>query len=107
MIPAPHPRAALSDRLTITNKAKLQTSPKTGFNGEGISGAIPAWQVVFGDAGRGLIRADRPPTQAAGGIRIEDISFKGPGDNTMGALLHIPPNTTPQIARGMATQAAF
>jgi pimeloyl-ACP methyl ester carboxylesterase len=36
-------------------------------------------------------------TQTAGGIRIEDIRFKGAKGNTMSALLYIPPNATPQI----------
>ncbi|MGD0851279.1 alpha/beta hydrolase family protein [Bradyrhizobium sp.] len=35
-------------------------------------------------------------TQTAGGIRIEDIRFKGAKGNTMSALLYIPPNTTAQ-----------
>ncbi|MCA1402394.1 alpha/beta fold hydrolase [Bradyrhizobium sp. BRP56] len=36
-------------------------------------------------------------TQTAGGIRIEDVRFKGAKGNTMSALLYIPPNATPQI----------
>jgi len=36
-------------------------------------------------------------TQTAGGIRIEDIRFKGAKGNTMSGLLYIPPNATPQI----------
>ncbi|WLC11061.1 alpha/beta hydrolase family protein [Bradyrhizobium elkanii] len=36
-------------------------------------------------------------TQIAGGIRIEDVRFKGAKGNTMSALLYIPPNATPQI----------
>ena len=36
-------------------------------------------------------------TQTAGGIRIQDIRFKGAKGNTMSALLYIPPNATPQI----------
>ena len=36
-------------------------------------------------------------TQTSGGIRIEDIRFKGAKGNTMSALLYIPPNATPQI----------
>ncbi|WLA86326.1 alpha/beta hydrolase family protein [Bradyrhizobium elkanii] len=36
-------------------------------------------------------------TQTAGGIRIEDVRFKGAKGNTMRALLYIPPNATPQI----------
>lgn len=35
-------------------------------------------------------------TQTAGGIRIQDISFKGAKGNTMSALLYIPANATPQ-----------
>ena len=35
-------------------------------------------------------------TQTAGGIRIEDVRFKGAKGNTMSALLYIPPNATPQ-----------
>ncbi|HTB04725.1 MAG TPA: alpha/beta fold hydrolase [Bradyrhizobium sp.] len=35
-------------------------------------------------------------TQTAGGIRIEDIRFKGAKGNTMSALLYIPPNATAQ-----------
>jgi pimeloyl-ACP methyl ester carboxylesterase len=36
-------------------------------------------------------------TQTAGGIRIQDVRFKGVKGNTMSALLYIPPNATPQI----------
>ena len=36
-------------------------------------------------------------TQTAGGIRIQDIRFKGAKGNTMSALLYIPPNATPRI----------
>jgi pimeloyl-ACP methyl ester carboxylesterase len=36
-------------------------------------------------------------TQTAGGIRIEDVRFKGAKGNTMSALLYIPPNATPQL----------
>src|SRR5246127_5427089 len=35
-------------------------------------------------------------TQTAGGIKIEDVSFKGAKGNTMSALLYIPPNATAQ-----------
>ena len=35
-------------------------------------------------------------TQTSGGIRIEDVRFKGAGGNTMSALLYIPPNATAQ-----------
>jgi pimeloyl-ACP methyl ester carboxylesterase len=35
-------------------------------------------------------------TQTAGGIRIQDVRFKGAKGNTMSALLYIPPNATPQ-----------
>src|SRR5437899_7046088 len=33
-------------------------------------------------------------TQTAGGIRIEDVRFKGAKGNTMSALLYIPPNAS-------------
>ncbi len=36
-------------------------------------------------------------TQTAGGIKIQDVRFKGAKGNTMSALLYIPPNATPQI----------
>jgi len=36
-------------------------------------------------------------TQTAGGIRIEDVRFKGAKGNSMSALLYIPANATPQI----------
>ncbi|WP_235983389.1 alpha/beta hydrolase family protein [Bradyrhizobium australiense] len=36
-------------------------------------------------------------TQTAGGIRIEDVRFKGAKGNTMSALLYTPPSATPQI----------
>lgn len=36
-------------------------------------------------------------TQTAGGIRIEDVRFKGAKGSTMSALLYIPPNATAQI----------
>src|SRR5450756_207329 len=35
-------------------------------------------------------------TRTAGGIRIEDVRFKGAKGNTMSALLYIPPNATAQ-----------
>jgi pimeloyl-ACP methyl ester carboxylesterase len=35
-------------------------------------------------------------TQTSGGIRIEDVRFKGAAGNTMSALLYIPPNATAQ-----------
>jgi pimeloyl-ACP methyl ester carboxylesterase len=35
-------------------------------------------------------------TQTAGGIRIEDVRFKGAKGNTMSALLYIPPNASAQ-----------
>jgi pimeloyl-ACP methyl ester carboxylesterase len=35
-------------------------------------------------------------TQTSGGIRIEDVRFKGANGNTMSALLYIPPNATAQ-----------
>ncbi|WP_342712000.1 alpha/beta fold hydrolase [Bradyrhizobium sp. B124] len=36
-------------------------------------------------------------TQTAGGVRIDDVRFKGAKGNTMSALLYVPPNATPQI----------
>ena len=36
-------------------------------------------------------------TQTSGGIRIQDVRFKGAKGNTMSALLYIPPNATAQI----------
>ena len=33
-------------------------------------------------------------TQTSGGIRIEDVRFKGAKGNTMSALLYVPPNAT-------------
>ena len=36
-------------------------------------------------------------TQTAGGIRIEDVRFKGAKSNTMSGLLYIPANATPQL----------
>lgn len=36
-------------------------------------------------------------TQTAGGIRIQDVRFKGASGNTMSALLYVPANATPQI----------
>ena len=35
-------------------------------------------------------------TQTSGGIRIEDVRFKGAKGNTMSALLYVPPNATAQ-----------
>src|SRR3954466_9025798 len=35
-------------------------------------------------------------TQTSGGIRIEDVRFKGTSGNTMSALLYVPPNATAQ-----------
>jgi len=35
-------------------------------------------------------------TQTSGGIRIEDVRFKGANGNTMSALLYVPPNATTQ-----------
>ncbi|MBR1226628.1 MULTISPECIES: S9 family peptidase [unclassified Bradyrhizobium] len=36
-------------------------------------------------------------TQTSGGIRIQEVRFKGAKGNTMSALLYIPANATPQI----------
>lgn len=36
-------------------------------------------------------------TQTSGGIKIQDVRFKGAKGNTMSALLYIPPNATAQI----------
>jgi pimeloyl-ACP methyl ester carboxylesterase len=36
-------------------------------------------------------------TQTSGGIRIEDVRFKGANGNTMSAMLYIPPNATAQM----------
>lgn len=36
-------------------------------------------------------------TQTSGGIKIQDVRFKGAKGNTMSALLYIPPNATPRI----------
>jgi pimeloyl-ACP methyl ester carboxylesterase len=35
-------------------------------------------------------------TQTAGGVRVQDVRFKGASGNIMSALLHIPPNATAQ-----------
>lgn len=35
-------------------------------------------------------------TQTSGGIRIEDVRFKGANGNTMSALVYTPPNATPE-----------
>src|SRR5258708_32185659 len=35
-------------------------------------------------------------TQTSGGIKIQDVRFKGAKGNTMSALLYIPPNATAQ-----------
>jgi len=35
-------------------------------------------------------------TQTAGGIRVEDVRFKGAAGNTMSALVYTPPNATPE-----------
>src|ERR1700694_3877928 len=43
-------------------------------------------------AGGGLAHV----TQTSGGIRIQDVRFKGAKGNTMSALLYIPPNATAQ-----------
>src|ERR1700688_2669046 len=55
--------------------------------------------MVVGDAGVILILAGGVLawlTQTAGGIKIEDVRFKGARGNTMSALLYIPPNATAQ-----------
>jgi pimeloyl-ACP methyl ester carboxylesterase len=55
--------------------------------------------MVVGDAGVILILAGGVLawlTQTSGGIRIEDVRFKGAKGNTMSALLYIPPNATAQ-----------
>ena len=36
-------------------------------------------------------------TQTSGGIRIEDVRFKGANGNTMSALLYVPANATAQL----------
>src|SRR5258707_13738793 len=56
----PLARVRLSDRLTITNKAKLQTSPKAGSTARESRGGVHARQVVVADCGRGPHPGGRP-----------------------------------------------
>src|SRR5437868_7596259 len=57
---SPLARVRLSDRLTITNKAKLQTVPKAGSTARESRGGVHARQVVVGDTGRGPDPGGRP-----------------------------------------------
>jgi pimeloyl-ACP methyl ester carboxylesterase len=87
-------RVLLSDRLSIKSKAK----PEAGIDGPktGEASMRKRWLAI---AGVILILAGgllAYLTQTSGGIRIEDIRFKGAKGNTMSALLYIPPNATAQ-----------
>jgi pimeloyl-ACP methyl ester carboxylesterase len=88
-------RVPLSDRLSIKSKAK----PEAGIDGPrtGEASMRKRWSLAI--AGAILILAGgllAHLTQTSGGIRIEDIRFKGAKGNTMSALLYIPQNATAQ-----------
>ena len=76
-----------------------KTNLKAGFNGSGHRGGYMRRRWSLAIAGLILILAGgllAHLTQTAGGIRIEDVRFKGAKGNTMSALLYIPPNATAQ-----------
>jgi pimeloyl-ACP methyl ester carboxylesterase len=90
-------RVRLSDTVSITTKANLQSKPKSRFNGSGIREASMRNRWSLAIAGLILILAGgvlAHLTQTSGGIRIEDVRFKGAKGNIMSALLYIPPNAT-------------
>jgi pimeloyl-ACP methyl ester carboxylesterase len=92
-------RKPASDTVSITTKANLQSDPKGRFNGSGKREASmrSRWSLAIAGfvliVGGGLLAH---LTQTSGGIRIQDVRFKGAKGNTMSALLYIPPNATAQ-----------
>jgi pimeloyl-ACP methyl ester carboxylesterase len=89
----PLARVRLSDTLAITNKVNLRCNDA----GQGEASMHKRWSLAI--AGVILILAGgllAYLTQTSGGIRIEDIRFKGAKGNTMSALLYVPPNATAQ-----------
>jgi pimeloyl-ACP methyl ester carboxylesterase len=88
-----------SDTVSITTKANLQSEPKGRFNGSGKREVSMRGRWSLAIAGFVLIVAGgllAHLTQTSGGIRIQDVRFKGDKGNTMSALLYIPPNATAQ-----------
>src|SRR6202453_2998899 len=87
-------RAPVSDTVPITTKTNLKAgSTARGHTGEASMRSRWSWAI----AGLILILAGgllAHLTQTAGGIRIEDVRFKGAAGNTMSALLYIPPKAT-------------
>src|SRR6202165_2859188 len=80
-------------------KRTCKNEPESRLNGLGIWGASMrrSWSLAI--AGLILIVAGGAlahVTQTSGGIRIQDVRFKGAKGNTMSALLYIPPNATTQ-----------
>src|SRR5580693_562332 len=70
-------------RLKVHGQGKRETSMRSRWS-LAIAGVI---LIVVGGLLAWL-------TQTSGGIRIQDVRFKGAGGNTMSALLYIPPNAT-------------
>src|SRR5437879_9913538 len=95
-------RIRLSDRLTITIKAKLQTIPKTGSTARESRGGVHARQVVVGDTGRGPDpggRPARPFNQASGRLHLPDLPLQGPKGNTNNRPPFLPAKSHPTIPR--------
>jgi pimeloyl-ACP methyl ester carboxylesterase len=77
--------------------AKQTLKPVQRLGGKGEASMRGRWSLAI--AGLILIVAGgllAHFTQTAGGIRIQDVRFKGAAGNTMSALLYIPPNATAQ-----------
>src|ERR1700730_15623160 len=77
----------------------IKANPKAGSTARGYGDDMMRRRWSLAIAGFILILAGGALayfTQTAGGIRIEDVRFKGAKGNTMSALLYIPPNATAQ-----------
>src|SRR3982074_2643334 len=83
----------------IRYQSQPKRSSQAGSTAEGTGEASMRRRWSLATAGLFLIIAGgllAHLTQTAGGIKIQDIRFKGAKDNTMSALLYSPPNATAQ-----------
>src|SRR5712672_1912281 len=93
--------ACVAFRLRYQSQPKRtrKNEPKRRLNGSGYREASMRRRWSLAIAGLILILAGgllAHFTQTSGGIRIQDVRFKGAKGNTMSALLYIPPNATAQ-----------